>query len=135
LGDLGDLLDDVGRGLIDKAEAKGRPAAVAAREIVDFLLEQLGVGHHQSLALDRAKPGCLEADPFDRSDACSVADRVSAAERPVEQDRKAANRSEKMPCAARPMAMPPMPRPAISAVTLTPRLSRMTIIAIAKRRY
>ena len=27
--------------------------------------------------------------------------------------------------------MPPMPRPATSAVTLTPRLSRMTIIAMA----
>ena len=43
----------------------------------------------------------------------------------------AANRSEKMPCAARPMAMPPMPRPATRPVTLTPRLSRMRMIAIA----
>jgi hypothetical protein len=45
----------------------------------------------------------------------------------------AANRSEKMPCAARPMAMPPMPSPATNAVTLTPRLSRMTMIASANK--
>ena len=43
----------------------------------------------------------------------------------------AANKSEKMPWAARPMAIPPMPSPATSAVTLTPRLSRTTTIATA----
>ena len=43
----------------------------------------------------------------------------------------AANRSLKMPCAARPIAMPPMPSPATRPVTLTPRLSSTTISAIA----
>ncbi len=44
----------------------------------------------------------------------------------------AANRSEKIPCAARPIAMPPMPSPATRPVTLMPRLSSTTMKAIAK---
>lgn len=38
-----------------------------------------------------------------------------------------------MPWAARPIAIPPIPRPATRPVTFTPRLDRMRMIAIANR--
>ena len=58
------------------------------REIVDFALEQFGVGHDQLLAGQRAQPRGLEPDPLDRAGAAVVADRVALLERLVEQDRE-----------------------------------------------
>ena len=53
---------------------------------MDLALEQLGVGHDQLLAGQRAQPRRLEADPLDRAGAVVVADRVALLERLVEQD-------------------------------------------------
>ena len=52
--------------------------ALACGEVVDLALEQLGVGHDQLLAGQRAQPRRLEADPLDRAGAVVVADRVAA---------------------------------------------------------
>ncbi len=131
----GDLFELVRRRLVDQRRtAADERRAAAAGEIVDFALEQLGVGHDDLLAGDRAQPGGLEADPLDGAGGLVVTGSMSPRRNGLSNRiESAANRSEKMPWAARPMAMPPMPRPATSAVTLTPRLSRMTMIAIANK--
>ncbi len=74
--------------MVDYPEHELRLPAVAFREVADLLVQQFGIRDHQLLPFERAKPRGLQADSFDRADALAVADRVSAPERLVEQDRK-----------------------------------------------
>ena len=74
--------------LVDEAEGERGPARAAAGEIVDLALEQLGVGHHHLLAVDRPQARGLEADPLDGARGLVELDGVAALEWLVEQDRE-----------------------------------------------
>src|SRR3546814_2823883 len=56
--------------------------------IGDLLGQEIGVGDHQQLAVRRADMRALEADALDRPRRIVVFDRLSDAERPVEDDRE-----------------------------------------------
>src|SRR3546814_2427271 len=77
-----------GRGLIDDADREGHAAAVEMRVIGDLLGQEIGVGDHQQLAVRRADMRALEADALDRPRRIVVFDRLSDAERPVDDDRE-----------------------------------------------
>ena len=85
-----DPLQQLGRGLVGDAEVHQRPAPLSSGPVLQRLLEQFGVGDHHFLAVQRADPRRLEADLLDRAGGRRIAeaDRVAAAERPVEDDRE-----------------------------------------------
>ena len=73
-------------GPVDDAEGLHEPAPVEPRHIVQLLVEQVLVGDHHLFAADRAHPRRFEPDLLDRARSRVPADRIAAAERPVEQD-------------------------------------------------
>ena len=77
-----------GRDPIDEPKGHHEAPVVQQSEIVDLLVEQLGVRHHDLLAGEGANPGRLEADILDIAVDLAEADAVAPAEGLVEDDRK-----------------------------------------------